>query len=57
MREIDDASGEEKYFIFEMPHDDERRPAPAKRKIVLETKDEVQSFFEILSTVMEKKND
>ena len=41
----------EQYYVFNMPSDDERcAPKPIK-KIVLETKEEVQEFFDALSKI------
>ena len=37
------------YYIYNIPEDDERCPAKPVRKIVLESKEEVQAFFDILS--------
>lgn len=48
-------NGEEHYYIFDMPKPEERQAAPAKRKIVLEDKEEVQSFFDILSKITQDK--
>ena len=48
-------NGEEHYYIFDMPKPEERHAAPAKRKIVLENKEEVQSFFDILSKITQEK--
>ena len=39
----------EKYFIFEMPEDNERLPPIPKIKITLNTIEEVQKFFEYFS--------
>ena len=39
---------EAKYYVFEMPKDDERQAAKPVRKIVLETKEEVEHFFKAL---------
>ena len=48
----------EKYYIYEFPDDDERRPPIPKMKITLETKEEVQKFFDALSQMnKEHKND
>jgi hypothetical protein len=44
------------YFIYVMPEDDERQAAPAVRRIVLETPEEVEAFFKVLNEVT-KKND
>ena len=47
----------EHYYVFNMPDDDERQPGKPIKKIVLETKEEVQTFFDILSKVSkENKN-
>ena len=45
----------EHYYIFNMPEDSERQPPKPVRKIVLETKEEVQEFFNILSKINNKK--
>ena len=44
----------EHYYIFNMPEDNERQPPKPVRKIVLETKEEVQEFFNILSKINKK---
>lgn len=48
---IEDA--EEKYYVINMPEDDERQNPKAIRKIVLESKEEVQAFFDILSKIQQ----
>lgn len=49
---------EEHYYIFNMPDGDERQRGRPVRKITLETKEEVQTFFDALSKVMKgEKND
>ena len=49
---------EVQYFVYEMPHDNERRAAKAIRKIVLESPEEVKAFFDILNKVQkEHKHD
>lgn len=45
------------FYIYEMPKDEERTAAKAVRKIILETKEEVEEFFKILNKLQEKKND
>lgn len=50
MRIIPD-NEKEKYYIFKMPEDDERIPPAPIRRIVLEDKDEVQAFFDILNKI------
>ena len=42
------------FFVYEMPDDDERREAPKVRRIVLETEEEVQAFFNILAKAVKK---
>ena len=57
---INDAELEEEhYFIFNYPDNDERIEPKPVRKITLETKEEVQAFFDALSKLQseEKKND
>lgn len=44
----------EHYFIFNMPNDSERQAGKPVRKITLETKEEVQAFFDVLSKVMKE---
>ena len=46
----------EKYYIFEMPEDDERQaPVPVK-KITLTSKEEVQAFFDAIKKLQEQQN-
>lgn len=50
----------EKYYVFEMPEDYERQAPIPKQQIVLETKEEVQAFFDFLAQQAKKetnKND
>ena len=57
MRIIPD-NEKEKYYIFKMSEDDERIPPAPIRRIVLENKDEVQAFFDILNKIQRhEKND
>lgn len=44
----------EHYFIFNMPDDNERQTGRPIRKITLETKEEVQAFFNALSKVIKE---
>lgn len=55
VREIYNESGKEHYYIFNMPQDKERKAPPVKRKVVLETMEEVQAFAHILSQITSKK--
>lgn len=49
---------EEHYYVFNMPDDDERQKGQPVRKIILESQEEVQNFFNALSKIMkEKQND
>ena len=51
-----DAEETQKFYIFEYPDSDEwGKPVP-KRKIVLETKEEVQAFFDALSKLRREHN-
>lgn len=43
--------GDAKYYIYEMPKNEERQAAKPIRKIILESKEEVQKFFEILGKI------
>lgn len=43
------ANKPEEYYIFKLPEPDEWGDAIPKRKIILETKEEVQAFFDVLS--------
>lgn len=48
----------ELYYIYEMPDNDERREPIPKMKLVLNSKEEVQAFFDALSKAnKENKND
>ena len=48
----------EKYYIFEMPDDNERKAPTPVCKINLKTKEEVQAFFDFINKKQkEKKND
>lgn len=49
--------GPEKYYIFEMPDNDERRAPTPVYKLQLETKEEVQAFFDFINKQKEKEND
>ena len=47
---------EEQYYIYELPQNDERLAPKKIRQYKLETKEEVQAFFDILNK-LQKKND
>ena len=48
----------EKYYVINMPEDNERIAPKRVRQIKLETKEEVQAFFDALNKIQkEKKND
>ena len=50
--------GEEHYFVFNMPANDERIAPKPVMKITLDTKEDVQAFFDVLNKLQgEKKND
>ena len=44
------------YYVYEMPHDDERRAAKTVRKIILETPEEVKAFFDALNKLHKEKD-
>lgn len=49
--------GEEHYYVFNMPADDERIAPKPVMKIQLDTKEEVQAFFDALNKIQQKKDD
>lgn len=48
--------GDEQYFIYEMPDNDERIAPKRILQVTLETKEEVQHFFDALNQLRSKKN-
>lgn len=50
----DTDSGEIKYYIYEMPQDNERKAAPAKRIIELQTEEEVKAFFDCINKALQE---
>ena len=48
--------GNEQYFIYELPQADEKNPPKPIRRITLETKEEVQEFFDALNQLRSKKD-
>ena len=48
--------GEEGYYVFNLPSAEESLPPKAVRKITLETKEDVQAFFDILNKLQEANN-
>jgi len=50
-------SGEEHYYVFNMPLPEERVAPKPVQKITLKTQEEVQAFFDILNKIQEKEND
>ena len=46
----------EKYYIFEMPDDDERCAPRATVQVQLDTKEEVQAFFDFLAKQNKEEN-
>ena len=51
--------GEEHYYVFNMPEDDERVPPKPVMKVTLNSKEEVQAFFDAINKMQleAKKND
>ena len=43
--------GNEQYYVFNMPQSSQRQDPKPVQKIVLETQEEVQAFFNILSKI------
>ena len=57
-RIIDNEKNEEHYYIFNMPDDDERIQPRGVMKVTLNSKEEVQAFFDALNKLQqEAKND
>jgi hypothetical protein len=48
--------GEEHYFVFNMPADDERVAPKPVLKITLDNKEDVQTFFNALNKLQQEKN-
>ena len=48
--------GEEHYFIFNMPADDERVAPKPVLKIMLDNKEDVQTFFNALNKLQQEKH-
>ena len=48
---------EEKYYIFEIPDKEESQPIKGRAKLVLETREQVQAFFDIISKLSKEKKD
>lgn len=49
--------GDEHYYVFNMPNDDERVAPKAIRKVTLTTKEEVQALFDAINKLqLEAKN-
>lgn len=48
--------GNENYYVFEMPLPEERIAPKPVRKVTLETREEVQNFFNALSQIMKEKD-
>ena len=46
----------EKYYIFEMPEDYERQAPIPKMRITLNSKEEVQKFFDYFAEQRKKEN-
>ena len=50
-KRIIDADGNETYFIYDLPENNERLAPKKIRKYELQTKEEVQAFFDILNKI------
>lgn len=48
--------GEEHYFVFNMPADDERVAPKPVLKIMLDNKEDVQTFFNALNKLQQEKH-
>lgn len=49
--------GNSSYYIFEYPEDDEWGPPIPKYKLELQTKEEVQAFFDALAKLRKQKDE
>ncbi len=47
-------TGDMKYYVITMPDDDERKAPPRKRKIELQTREEVEAFFKIINDLIQE---
>lgn len=57
-KRIIDSDQNETYFIYELPKNHERLPSKKIRQYTLESKEEVQAFFDILNKMQKgEKND
>ena len=45
----------EQYYVYNMPDDDERQEPRPVRKIVLDSQEDVQNFFNILNKILANK--
>lgn len=50
-------NGTEKYYVINMPEDNERVAPRRVRQIKLETQEEVQAFFDVLNKIQKEKKD
>lgn len=53
-RIINNETGEEKYYVFVLPQGDDCLPPKKIRKITLETREEVEAFFNALNKLQQK---
>lgn len=49
--------GNEQYYIYDLPENDERLAPKKIRKYELQTKEEVQAFFDILNKIQKGEKD
>lgn len=50
-------SAPEQYYIFAIPEAEESTPVTPRTNIILETREQVQAFFNAIKKLREKKND
>lgn len=48
--------GEEQYYVFNLPRGEDCLPPKRIRKVTLETKEEVQAFFDALNKIQKEKH-
>lgn len=57
-KRVIDTEGNETYYIYDLPENNERLAPKKIRKYELQTKEEVQAFFDILNKIQKgEKND
>lgn len=53
--QVEQEDGSMKHYVVEMPDDDERRPPLRKLQVELQSKEEVERFFRLVSEMMAER--